>query len=292
MTRGYLFVLVAAVLWGCIGPVAKVALNAGMAPAELAFYRTVFGWVLFAAHAVFTGKARLRRADAPMVMAFGIFAVAGLFGSYAVAVREGGAALASVLLYTAPAWVAVLSRLLLKEPMRGFTLVAVGMTIVGVAGVSGLPQVLAGGGAQYGPLAVVFGLLSGLTYALYHIFGKFFQSRCETPTVFLYAMPVGAVTLLPFFEFSRPSLTALAACAILAVFCTYAAYSIYYAGLRYLETTRAAVTATLEPVVAAVLAYLWYDERFTLSGYLGGALILLAVLCTIWESMRQQRRSP
>ena len=78
----------------------------------------------------------------------------------------------------------------------------------------------------------------------------------------------------------------LLACAVLAVCSTYGAYSLYYAGLRRIEASRAAVIATLEPVVAALLAFSLFGESFTAFGYLGSGLILTAVVMTIFAGRR------
>lgn len=284
---GYVYVLVAATLWGLIGPVSKVAFDAGMPPLEAAFWRTTMAWAMYAIHAASIGEVRIARRDAPMIFAFGVCGVAGLFGFYVLAVQAGGAALASVLLYTAPAWVAVMSYALLKERMGAYKVAAVIITIIGVAGVSLGPQ-LEGTGQTVTMAAVVFGLLSGFTYALYYIFGKRYLGSYATPTLFLYALPVGALTLLPFFQFSTPTWQGYGACLVVALCSTYGAYSIYYAGLKHLEATRAAVVATIEPVVASVLAYFWYAETFTTTGYFGSALILAAVLMTVWDGARHR----
>jgi EamA-like transporter family. len=65
---------------------------------------------------------------------------------------------------------------------------------------------------------------------------------------------------------------------------TYLAYLTYSVGLRRLEATRAAVVATVEPVVAALVSYLAWGERFGPLGYLGAALILVGVLLTFQRS--------
>lgn len=289
MITGYALVALAALLWGCIGPLSKFAFLAGMPPLEVAFWRTTMAWVLYAAHAAALGRTRIAARDLPWMAAFGVAGIAGLFGSYVLAVEDGGAALASVLLYTAPAWVALLAWWLLKETMTPVKLVAVAVTILGVTGVTlgqGL-DCLAGSGGSGGPggnvnlAGIGFGLLSGFTYALYYIFGKVFLPRYPTPTLFLYALPVGGLTLLPFFSFAPHPVEGWLACVVLAVCCTYGAYMVYYAGLKRIEASRAAVIATLEPLVAALLAFSLFGERFTLLGYAGSGLILAAVLLTI-----------
>ncbi len=287
---GYLYVLAAASLWGLIGPLSKLSFAAGMDTVEVAFWRTTLAWVFFAAQAVARRETRIALRDLPAVAGFGVAGIAGLFGAYVVAVEAGGAALASVLLYTAPAWVALLSWFFLKEPMGGYKIAAVLATIVGVAGISLGPGF--SGEAAFGGKAIFFGLLSGVTYALYYLFGKYYLGRYRTPTLFLYALPVGSLTLLPFVHFTRPTLAGAVPCLTLALLSTYGAYSIYYAGLKRLEATRAAVVATLEPVIAAILAYAMFGERFSGVGYLGAGLIIGSVLLTIWDGARERLRAP
>ena len=286
---GYLYVLAAAALWGLIGPLSKLSFAAGMDTVEVAFWRTTLAWVLFAAQAVANRETHIDRRDLPAVAGFGVAGIAGLFGAYVVAVAAGGAALASVLLYTAPAWVALMSWLFLKEPMGGFKVAAVAATIVGVAGVSLGPG---DGGTSVDGRAIAYGLLSGITYALYYIFGKYYLGRYKTPTLFLYALPVGSLTLLPFTTFTTPTWAGAVPCLVLAVCSTYGAYSLYYAGLKRLEATRAAVTATFEPVMAALLAFAMFGERFSVVGYLGSGLIITSVLLTIWDGARERLRAP
>jgi len=280
--RGYFYVLCAAALWALIGPLSKLAMAQGVAPLEAAFWRSALGWGLFAAHALATRTWKLAPRDAPAVAAFGVFGVATLFGAYILAIHYVGAALASMLLYTAPAWVAVLAWLLLGEAMSASKLLALAMTLAGVACVSLGPPLASGQGLGAANMpGILLGLLSGLSYATYYIFGKRYLGRYATPTLFLYALPVGCLCLLPFITFGPRPWQAWLTLAALALATTYGAYSVYYAGLRLLSATRTAIVATLEPVLASALAYVWWDERFDISGYLGSALILGAVVCTI-----------
>ncbi len=286
--QGYLYVLCAAALWALIGPLSKQAIAYGVAPLEAAFWRSAIGWTFFAAHALATGAWRLQRKDAPAVASFGLIGVSTLFGAYILSISMVGAAMASVLLYTAPAWVAVLAWLTLGERMHAHKLIALVMTLLGVACVSLGPSLASGQGLGAVNLpGVLLGLLSGFSYATYYIFGKRYLGRYATPTLFLYALPVGCLGLLPFVTFGPKSWEAWLTLAVLAVTTTYGAYSVYYAGLRRLSATRTAIVATLEPVLAAGLAYFWWGERFDMLGYAGSALILSAVLCTILGSSRK-----
>ncbi|MBZ0118917.1 MAG: DMT family transporter [Sandaracinaceae bacterium] len=114
MSAGW--VLVAAVLWGALGVLGKAAQAEGVAPLEIAFWRALGGGALFALHAVVTRARWPRGRDLGGTIAFGLVGVSVFYGSYQLAVRAGGASLAAVLLYTAPAFVAVLAWWRFGEP--------------------------------------------------------------------------------------------------------------------------------------------------------------------------------
>lgn len=282
--KGYLYIFAAAALWGLLGPFAKLAFQEGIAPLEVAFWRAVLAWLCFGSQALWQRQIRVAVSDLP---ALGLFSLTGVFcfyGSYQLAVQKGGAALASVLLYTAPAWVALMAGIIFKEKMTRTKMLALVATLTGVA----LVSLGAGGaiGSASGQMtaAVIWGLVAGFCYSLYYIFGKYFGARYSAATVFFYILPLGALCLLPWLHFSPKSWIAWWALIWLAVLSTYGAYHCYYAGLKHLEAGRAAIAATLEPVVAAVVAFFWWGEYFSLGGYIGSGLILTAVILMVRDS--------
>jgi len=277
---GYFYILMAALLWGFLGPFGKMAFQEGVSPLEVAFWRAVLAWIFFALQALFQGRAAVNPRDLPGLALFGFLCVTLFFGSYQVAVERGGAAMASVLLYTAPAWVFLLSRLFLKEKVNLKKMAALVLTLMGVFLISNNQQTGAmGAGAGFS--AVMFGLLSGFCYSLYYIFGKYFSEKYSASVLFLYILPFGAICLLPWFAFAEKSLTAWTALGAIALFSTFGAYHFYYAGLKRVEAGRASIIATAEPVVAALTAWCWWGESFTMYGYLGSVLILAAVVLMI-----------
>jgi DME family drug/metabolite transporter len=276
------YILLAATLWGLLGPVAYVALREGVSPLEIAFWRAALGSVLHVAHAAVRGSWRIERRDVPAVVAFGAVGVSVFYGSYMLAVERGGAALAAVLLYTAPAWVALLARIFLGERLGARKLVALAATLAGVVLVA-----TAGGGAlRVDTAGIVWGLVAGWSYATYYLFGRRYFARYDAAGVLALALPVGALGLLPFVDFAPKSRAAWGALLFLAVVPTYAAYLLYAAGLRRVEATRAATVATIEPVVAAVAAYVAFGERLSPMGYVGGAVVLGGVLLVVSERTR------
>jgi len=154
---------------------------------------------------------------------------------YQLAVQAGGASLASVLLYTAPAFVGVLAWQVLHEPLGAREGTAIAQTVVGVA----LIALGERSAMRLGPAALGYGLLSGFTYALYYLYGKLFFARYAPAGLFAIALPVGALGLLPVVPFGPKSPHAWLWLALIAVLSTYLAYLAYAAGLRHLPATRA-----------------------------------------------------
>jgi len=284
--RGFLYVVCAAFMWGSTGIFAKELLAEGIAPLEIAFWRAMLGWVLFAVHAFLRKQVSVRRNDLPVICGFGIICITLFYGSYQIAIRDIGMAMAAVLLYTAPAWVALMSWLLLKEEMTPVKMLSVLITIIGVGCICLGPTIVSATTMPLNTFGLSMGLISGFTYALYYIFGKKFFHKYPTPTIFLYALPIGSAMLFPFIEFEHKTPYAWGLLVGLAVVTAYGAFSAYYAGLKRLEATYASVIATFEPVVAAVFAYLLFDEHFSLSGYAGSCLIIAAVFLVVMSGSK------
>jgi DME family drug/metabolite transporter len=267
-------ILVAAVLWSLLGIFGRLAQARGIAPLEVALWRAVIGGALFAVHARVTRAALPRGRDLAITAGFGIAGVSILYGSYQLAIQAGGASLASVLLYTAPAFVAVLSWRFLGEAIGVRAWLCVATTIGGVALIS------AGGvtGIEVSPAAIGFGLTSAVTYALYYLVGKLTFGRLAPAAVFAVAMPVGALGLLPFVTFAAKDGTAWLILIAMGVLSTYLAYLLYGIALRRLPATRTSVLASIEPVFAAALAALFLGERLSGLAYLGGAMVAAAAV--------------
>lgn len=288
---GYCFIFLAAICWGLTGPVGRFAMQDGIAPLELAFWRAAWGAFFFMLYALKKSTLKVEgKSDFLVFMLFGICSQGGFFASYQYAIQSGGAALAAVLLYTAPAWVAVFSRLFFREPITRIKITAVALSLAGVACIS-----LSGTGAEAtgdlpaGSLAVsgiLFGLLSGLLYSTHYVFSKQYLRRYSTYTLYGYSMFFAMLSLLPFINFAQKNAFQWGVMLFLGFVCTAMAYWFYCEGIKRLEASRAAVLATLEPVVATAAAWWIWHESFAPVGWVGALLVLGAVLILIIDPQR------
>jgi drug/metabolite transporter, DME family len=280
MLNGYIFIIAAASCWGLIGIFSSIAFSEGVGPMEVAFWRALVAWLLFGTQAFIQKETHIHTKDIPLLFVFGLLGISLFYVSYQYAINSGGAALASVLLYTAPAWVVVCSFFIYKEKLTINKITALLLIIAGVFLISNT-----GGNANssksLSTLAIVSGLTAGFCYSLYYTVGKHFSARYSSANLFLYILPIGCLGILPFVEFAPKSPLAWLALVAVAIISTFIANQCYYQGLKKLEAGKASIVSTIEPVVAATAAFFILGEHFTLLGYVGATLVICAVLLTI-----------
>jgi DME family drug/metabolite transporter len=244
----------------------------GMTPLESAFWRGSLAGGAFFIHWLF------KRQPLPVGVrdwaGLGVFAILGvalLEGSFVLSVSHGGAALASILLYSAPIWVNLAGRFIFKEtiPLRRWG--ALALTLSGVTGI-----------CLWGS--------TGVSYAGFYIAGKIFFKRLSPVVVYMISFPLASIVILPFVASSSPgseldvfskfssySSQTILACVFVGITCTYLPYLLYGFGLRLVDASRAAIITTIEPVVAVILANIFWGETFSTVGYVFAALVVMGV---------------
>ena len=282
--QGYLLVLGAAFCWGTSGILLKkIILNYAPTPLTLAFWRDFLTFIILIL-ALFLFRRdllRINRRDLIPLIGLGVVSVGLLHFLWVYAVDLIGVAPAHVLNYTAPAFVVLLSWLLWREPLTRRKLGALLLTFVGcvlVARVYDLSQV------RLNWVGILAGLGTGITWATYAIFSKIFLHRHSSWTLVTYAFGLSALTLLlpqPLralsFPWSRPGHVWFWLW-LLALVPTVVGFSLYTWGLGYLSASAAIITATVEPFVAAILAFLVFGDLLSPLQMFGGVLIIMGVV--------------
>ena len=273
----YASILAAAALWGIIGVWNRNLMAAGLSPTGIVVVRNFGGMLLLlAVFAVkYRGVFRVRKEHLKYFFGTGIISVVLFTSCYFSCQKICSLAVASILLYTAPSFVVILSAMLWKEPVTKKKLLALALTLVGCACVCGVFD----GGLTVTFTGILLGLGAGFFYALYSVFGRYalahYSSMTVTVWTFIFAGPASLVMLRPAemrAVFTAPSAWLLAAG--LVVFSTVAPYILYTRGLARVESGKASIMASLEPVVAALAGVLIFGEPM-------GLLTLLGILCVL-----------
>lgn len=274
-------ILAAAALWGMIGLWNRTLMTAGLSPFSIVAVRNLGGTLLLAAFFAVRDRRVFRVEGRHLKYFFGTGVVSVLLFTvcYFSCQKLCSLAAASILLYTAPSFVVLLSAVLWKEPVTRKKLLALLLTLLGCACVCGVFS----GGLSVTVPGILLGLGSGFFYALYSVFGRYALAHYPPLTVtvwtFLFAGPASLALLRPA-ELAaafagNPGVwgTALA----LAVLSTAAPYILYTWGLARMEPGRASILASLEPVVAALTGVLAFGEPMGPLTALGILLVLAGV---------------
>lgn len=280
--KSYLFILMAAALWGCLGVFLNLLTAAGLTSMQSVAVRTGTATVLYFLYLWVTDREALKihPRDCGCFIGTGILSLVFFNWCYFNTIQLSSLSVAAVLLYTSPAFVMLLSALLFHEPVTRHKLTALLLTFLGCTLVTGLLP-LGGGGLSPKPL--LFGLGAGFGYALYTIFSKFALAKYSPGTVSFYTFLFATLAALPMSgllgELSLLlSWRAVAGGLGMGIFCCILPYVFYTEGLRHAEAGKAAILATAEPFVAALLGIIFFHEVLTPFKLLGMAAILGSIV--------------
>ena len=276
---GVLAVVAAASIWATLGLFAKILYAQGVSFESLVAVRASVGWVAVMTFVLATGKAkslRVARRDLAFLAPLGFVGIGLFYLLYFYTVRESTVGTAAILLYSSPAFVVVLARLFLKERLNAAKVLALFLTAGGVLLVAGayVPSNL-----EVTPTVLLTGLLSGLTYGLYSIFGRPVTGHLRPSIILSYALLFGSLLLVVAALPTLHTLSGLPASSyallfMLAVVHTTLGFALYTFGLGRLGAGRAAIVATAEPVVAVVLGTALLGESLTVLKVVGALLVI------------------
>jgi drug/metabolite transporter, DME family len=278
---GALLVLGAASLWGSLGIFGRLAFEHGVPPLDVASTRAFLAFLGILPVALLRRNALRRlRPEArhlTLLVGYGAVGIGVFYVVYLSAIDRLPVAVAAALLYTAPAWVVAIAWVMGWEPVRPRRLLPLALVLLGAFLVTGAFRAL----AAVDLLGIGAGLASGASYAVFTALGKRIRERYDVVTTFVFAYGVGTLVLALFAPPWRALVQypdALVVLLLMAAGPTLLAVLLFYFGIRFLDASTASMLATIEPVVAALLALAWLGERLDASIIAGTGLIIGAAL--------------
>jgi drug/metabolite transporter (DMT)-like permease len=256
------------VLFGLAGLFGKLL---PLAPEVIVFCRVAFAALILLLASAFR---RLRLWPRPE-RSLGVFFALGIllavhWTTFFQSVQVSSVAIALITYSTFPVFVALLEPPLFHERLRATDVI---LSVLALAGVVILIPSFAWDEQTQG---VLWGVASGLTFALLSLLNRQVVRHHASITIALYQDAFAAVALLPFVILRGPSFTArdVLLLAVLGVVCTAVAHALFIASLRGIKARTASMIACLEPVYGTVLAALLLGEVPSGRTVAGGLLIL------------------
>ncbi|TQN28479.1 threonine/homoserine efflux transporter RhtA [Haloactinospora alba] len=299
---GLALALSSAVFFGSSGPAAKAAIAAGLSPLEVTWLRIAGAAVFLLPIALLTrpeALGRLVRANRWRLACYGLLSVAGIQVCYFVAVSRIPVSIALLLEFLGPtlviAWLLVVRRVRLPGSALGGALVA-------LAGIAVVVEVWSG--LRLDPLGVAAGLGAAVCQASFFLLSDATSEEVDTLALAAGGTVIGAVFVgvlarpwnLPWHiltadaELSGFHVPVAALVVWIVLVTTVLAYVTGIAAVRVLSPPVAGTIATLEVVVAAVVAWAALGERLSAVQGLGGLVVLGGALLA--QSGTVRRRPP
>lgn len=280
-TKGYCFGLIAGMSFGLIPLFSIPVIADGMDNVSILIYRFLFGCIgMLSALLVQKSPLKITLGEFFRISLLSLFYI-GTAITTLNAYDYLSSGIATALVYTDPIWCALIGLLFLREKLSWKTTSALVITI---AGVLLLTNALTEP-AKFSAIGVSWGLLSGLTYALYIIF---------LPRLNLKGIPSLKLTFYVFFLSmiylsiyqlavaggidSIPSKGSCINLVLLGLIPTALSNICVTLSLRLIKSTVVALLGALEPVTAMIVGICILGDPVNGLNILGGALVLLAVL--------------
>ena len=291
---GFAIVVIAASLFGTLGPLSRFAYDAGMEPLAFVGWRALVGVIATAAFVAW----RVRRGNEALVrwetlpsrerLLLGIAALTGFTLNFAMFIAFDLITIALALLafYTYPAMVAVAAVALGRERLDRQKAVALVLALAGmVAVVAG--QLDPAAGIEFNWLGVALALSAAVSQAVFVTISRDGYRSVPTDqamTVILLATVVCAVIVAVVtgaagtlaYPLTEPSILPLVL--FTGTFAAAVPSLLFLTGIRLIGGLRAGILMLIEPVVGVALAAVLLNEGLQPIQLLGGAAILAAAI--------------
>lgn len=278
---GYFYVALSSLLFAVSGTASKFLFNDGVTPYQLVQIRTVLASAVLLAWLALVNPASLRISvrSLPRFILLGFVLAATMF-TYFYAISKIQVAAAILLQYQSPVLVAAYALVFSRERHSTTTLVA-------IAG-SGLGCYLAVGAYTIDLLSlnkagIIGGLSAAAFLACYTVLSESALRSYRPWTVLFYASLFSAVAcnllLAPFEGLTRSYNTVQWFWILfISIAGTAVSLGLYNKGLRMIRSTHASITATLQPISAALIAFLFLGEIMMPWQLVGIGLVVASIV--------------
>ncbi len=291
ISKGYILVLTAVVFWASQGTLGKLFMDAGVHPVTLAATRILIGSFMFLLYILVTDPKSLHvnKADYLYFLYFGVCTIGILHFSLNYAIFYTGVATSSILLYTAPAFVTLLSIFFFGEKPTWQRILALTLTLLGCFFIIRSSQEL-----NFNPLGVLLGILSGFSYGMWSILGKKGLAKYSAAVLNFYNLFLGGLALLfaalfiagP--ESFKLSTLTWGSITLMTLVNTFIPAALYVSSMRYMAASKTSILANIEVVVAVILSYIIFREAFTFFKILGFITIGAGLLLIMSEDYKRK----
>lgn len=293
---GYVLYLLGALAFAINGTVSKAILLSGLDPARVSQLRVTGAFLILLAFVAVTRPERLKieRREWPYLVAYGILGVSMTQYLYFVALQYLPVGVALLIEFTAPVFVTLWFRFVLKEATRSTVWLALTIALLGLALVAEVWR-----GFTFDAIGLIAAFGAALALSTYYILTDR-QVRLPEPrdpvSLTMWGFGFAAlfwVVVQPWWSFpwsdfqgsSDPQLGSIVGDRPLWILSTWmivlgtvVPFWLVVASMRHLRASQASVVGLTEPLFAIIVAWVVLSEALSGVQLVGGVLILVGVI--------------
>lgn len=290
--RGEIYLFFGAFLFAFNGIISKIVLLDEISAWRLTQIRTGGAFVILFTFFIIFKRNELKptKAELPWLILFGFVGVAMVQALYFVAIERMYIGIALLIEFTAPIWILLFLRFVLKKHVPKGLWYAIALAFTGLLLIT---QIWSGLSVdQIGLLAAFF---DALALAGYFLIGDLLGKTKSSGAIATWGFGVASLLLvfaLPVWNFPVAALTSemnllgrfesyeLPGWVLIlwiVIMGTIAPYLLVISGLKLLSASTASIFGMIEPVLAGMFAWWWLNESLTTTQLIGCVIVILGI---------------
>ncbi|MCK4957450.1 MAG: EamA family transporter [Candidatus Cloacimonetes bacterium] len=280
----YIYLLITVFLFSTLEVTGKL-IGPNISPFAVTIYRFMLGGIFilpFALYQIKKTKLKLSWQDFGKLSIPGIVNVTISMLFLQLAIFYGEASISAILISANPIFVAIFASMILKEKLSFSKIIGLIIGLIGVILIIGA-EANSGSTAKDPFLGILFGCISSITFGLYTVLSKKYIKQYGNMVTNSFAFLIGSVILLLvsfIFGFQiefQPTPNNLIFLGYLGFFVSGLAYLTFFEGLKKVPTATGSMFFFLKPIIASILAFIFFQEQLSHLQLLGIFIVLFGL---------------
>ena len=290
--RGEIYLFLGALFFAFNGIISKIVLIDGPSAWRLTQIRTGGSFVILIIFHLLFRRSELKpaRAELPWLLAFGAFGVSFVQAFYFVAIERMYVGVALLIEFTAPIWILIFLRFVLRKHVPNSLWYAIALSFSGLLMITQIWK-----GLSLDRLGLIAAIVDALSLASYFLIGDRLGKTKSTGAILTWGFGVTSIVLfffLPWWSYPTEifsknmnllgrfdGLTAPGWLLItwIVVMGTILPYICVINGLKILSASKASIFGMIEPVLAGIFAWWWLNESLNFIQILGCVVVIVGI---------------
>ena len=290
--RGEIYLFIGAFLFAFNGIISKIVLLDEISAWRLTQIRTGGAFLILFTFFIIFKRHELKptKKELPWLILFGIVGVTLVQALYFVAISRMYVGIALLIEFTAPIWILVFLRFVLKKHVPAGLWYAIALAFTGLLMITQIWD-----GLTVDQIGLIAAFLDALALAGYFLIGDLLGKTKSSGAIATWGFGVASVLLffaLPIWNFPVETLSnemnllgrfegytlpGWALVAWIVVMGTIAPYLFVISGLKLMSASTASIFGMIEPVLAGIFAWWWLNESLTTVQLIGCLVVLIGI---------------